>query len=46
MTTVSIHDAGIRLPELIHRLKPGDEVIITENDQPVAKLVGHVRAGL
>ena len=24
--------------EIIHRLAPGDEVVITENNQPVAKL--------
>jgi antitoxin (DNA-binding transcriptional repressor) of toxin-antitoxin stability system len=40
MTTVSIEEAEGRLSELIHQLKPGDEVIITENNQAVAKLVG------
>jgi antitoxin (DNA-binding transcriptional repressor) of toxin-antitoxin stability system len=39
MATVSIEDAQDKLPELIHQLKPGDEVVITENDQPVARLV-------
>ncbi|MEX0714240.1 MAG: DUF2281 domain-containing protein [Pirellulales bacterium] len=38
MPTVTIHEAQARLLELIHRLAPGDEVVITENDQPVAKL--------
>ena len=28
-----------RLKELIHQLAPGEEVVITENQQPVAKLV-------
>ena len=39
MSTVSVQEAQSKLSELIHKLKPGDEVIITENNQPVAKLV-------
>ena len=39
MSTVSVQEAQSKLTELIHKLKPGDEVIITENNQPVAKLV-------
>jgi prevent-host-death family protein len=39
MTTVSIQEAEARLSELIHELKPGEEVVITENNQPVAKLI-------
>ena len=39
MTTITIEEAQTRLPELIHRLTPGEEVIITENNQPVARLV-------
>jgi prevent-host-death family protein len=39
MTAVSIQEAQSKLSDLIHRLAPGDEVIITENDQPVARLV-------
>lgn len=38
MTTITIQEAKDRLSELIHRLTPGEEVIITENDQPVARL--------
>ena len=40
MPTVTIKEAEAKLSELIHQLKPGEEVVITENDQPVAKLVG------
>ena len=40
MATVTIQEAQAKLPDLIHQLKPGDEVVITENNQPVAKLVG------
>lgn len=39
MTTVSIQEAQAKLSELIHRLTPEQEVVITENDQPVARLV-------
>lgn len=39
MTTVTLKEAQFGLAEIIHRLTPGDEVVITENDQPVARLV-------
>jgi len=39
MTTITIEEAHAHLEELIHRLRPGGEVVITENDQQVAKLV-------
>jgi antitoxin (DNA-binding transcriptional repressor) of toxin-antitoxin stability system len=39
MTNVTIQEAQAKLPDLIHGLQPGDEVVITENDQPVAKLM-------
>lgn len=38
MTTVTLGEAESRLSELIHGLKPGDELSITEGDQPVARL--------
>jgi antitoxin (DNA-binding transcriptional repressor) of toxin-antitoxin stability system len=38
-TTISVDEAQATLKELIHKMTPGDEVIITENQQPVAKLV-------
>jgi prevent-host-death family protein len=37
--TMTIEEAQAKLKELIHQLAPGEEVIITENHQPVAKLV-------
>ena len=37
--TISIDEAQAKLKDLIHRLAPGEEVVITENQQPVAKLV-------
>lgn len=39
MTTITIQDAQDRLAELIHRLTPGEEVVITEDDRPVARLI-------
>lgn len=39
MATVTIQEAQTNLPDLIHKLKPGDDLVITENNQPVAKLV-------
>ena len=38
MNTISVQDAQGKLSELIHRLTPGEEVILTENDRPVARL--------
>jgi prevent-host-death family protein len=39
MPTVTIEDAQAHLKELIERLAPGEEVVITQNNQAVAKLV-------
>jgi antitoxin (DNA-binding transcriptional repressor) of toxin-antitoxin stability system len=38
MPTVTIAEAQSKLTELIYQLAPGDEVVITENNEPVAKL--------
>jgi antitoxin (DNA-binding transcriptional repressor) of toxin-antitoxin stability system len=37
--TVTIEEAQAKLLELVHQLGPGDEIIITENQLTVAKLV-------
>ena len=34
----TVSEAQAHLKELIHRLAPGDEIIITENQKQVAKL--------
>jgi len=39
MAVVTIQQAQAKLPELIHRLGPGEELVITENNQPVARLI-------
>lgn len=38
-TTISVEEAQAKLRELIHQMASGEEVIITENQQPVARLV-------
>jgi len=37
--TVTLEEAQSNLPELIGSLAPGEEIIITRNQQPVARLV-------
>jgi prevent-host-death family protein len=43
MSIMTIEEAQAQLPELIERLAPGEEVILTRNARPVAKLVGEPR---
>ena len=38
--TVTVEEAQSNLKELIYRLGVGEEVVITENEQPIARLVG------
>lgn len=40
MASVTIQEAQKKLPELIHQLTPGEEVVITEDSKPVARIVG------
>jgi antitoxin (DNA-binding transcriptional repressor) of toxin-antitoxin stability system len=39
MTLVSLEQAQANLPDLIHGLGPGDELMVMENDKPIAKIV-------
>lgn len=39
MTIVSLQEAQAKLPELIRALEPGEELVITENEAPIARLV-------
>jgi prevent-host-death family protein len=43
MSTMTIEEAQAKLSEVIDKLAPGEEVLITRNAQPVAKLVGQQR---
>lgn len=38
-TTMAVEDIQLTVPELLDSLTPGDEIILTRNQQPVAKLV-------
>jgi antitoxin (DNA-binding transcriptional repressor) of toxin-antitoxin stability system len=38
-TTMAVEDIKVTLAELLDSLTPGDEVILTRNQQPVATLV-------
>jgi prevent-host-death family protein len=38
--TITLQEAQARLAELVSELDPGEEVIITKDERPVAKLVG------
>ena len=38
--TITVEEAQARLKELIGKLAPGEVVVITDKQQPVAKLVG------
>ncbi len=42
-TTVTLEEAKARLEELVDQLAPGEEIVITQNEQPVAKLVSSRR---
>ena len=39
MSTITLQEAQANLAELVHHLAPGEEVTITENDRPVARLI-------
>jgi prevent-host-death family protein len=40
MSTITLEEAQSQLPQLIGKLEPGEEVIITSGNQPVARLIG------
>ena len=37
--TMSIEQAAGKLAELVGMLKPGDEIVLTERDQPIARIL-------
>ena len=39
MNTVTLNDAQSTLADLVHRMSPGDELRITEDDLTVARLI-------
>jgi prevent-host-death family protein len=40
VSTVTLEDAQAHLAELIARLGPGEEITITRDEKPVARIVG------
>ncbi len=38
VSTVTLQEAQAHLPELIQRLQPGEALIITDNEKPLARL--------
>jgi antitoxin (DNA-binding transcriptional repressor) of toxin-antitoxin stability system len=40
MQAIPVEQAANHLAEIIETLSPGEEVVLTRNDKPVAKLVG------
>jgi antitoxin (DNA-binding transcriptional repressor) of toxin-antitoxin stability system len=38
-TTLAVEDLKLTLSELLDRLAPGEEIVLTRKQQPVAKLV-------
>ncbi len=43
MPTVTVEEAQAQLPKLIEQLHPGEEIVITRDQQPVARLVGETK---
>ena len=41
---ISLEDAQSRLKELVENLAPGEEIVLTDNQQPVARLIGGLPA--
>jgi prevent-host-death family protein len=39
LATITVEEAQLNLKDLIHQVAAGQEIIITENQQPVARLV-------
>ena len=44
MTTLTLEEAVSRLPDVIHRLGAGEEVLITEGERVVARLTGEEKS--
>jgi antitoxin (DNA-binding transcriptional repressor) of toxin-antitoxin stability system len=38
MTSVTIQEAQAMLPEIVRRLQPGEEITITDHEQPLAQV--------
>jgi antitoxin (DNA-binding transcriptional repressor) of toxin-antitoxin stability system len=43
MSTVTLEEAQARLPHLIEQLQPGEEIVITRDQEPVGRFLGEER---
>ena len=43
MSSVTLEEAQARLPQLIDQLRPGEEIVITRDRKPVARLLADER---
>lgn len=41
MTTITLQEAQAKLADLVHNLQPGEELLITEGNYPLARIIGH-----
>ncbi len=46
MPTLTIDEVQSRLPQIIDALAPGEELVITRGDKPVARLTGELPKGM
>ena len=46
MPTLTIDEAQARLSEVIDQLRPGNEVVITRDDRPIARLTSEWPVGV
>ena len=42
MQTVTLSDAQARLGDIVGKLYPGEEIILTQDEKPVARLMGFI----
>ena len=42
---MDVAEVQAKLPELLDRLKPGEELVVTQDGWPIGKLVGFHKAG-
>jgi len=43
---MSIEQAAAKLAEVVGMLKPGDEIVLTDHDQPIARILPSDRRGV
>ena len=46
MSTLTIAEVQSQLPKLLEQLRPGEEVVITKDDRPIARLTAEMPVGV